>query len=285
MTALKQAWLAIAASVVLVGAASAQNSAPSQAVYVTAQDGNPKVYYVTGAVPPDKLPAVAPAVPAAPAPILPAMPKSVRQDAPAQLPAVPAAPAEVSSRVDATCATGHCGPRSKHGPLSCWGCLWTPATIPPPLGTSVRGAFDMQRDNALAEYFVIYREDFHAADAVLNRTGIRHLDGVIRRFGTIASSVKVEPTGNAALDQKRIETVVGMLVQAGIPAQEAATRVVLGGTRAEGLRNGDIEAIYRSGGIGGSGLGMNSMGGGFGGGSGAFGGYGGIGGIGGFGFR
>ena len=269
MTTLKKFSTAAAACVLLAGAARAQQ--PVRAVYVTGQDGNSKIFHVTGTVPPEKIPTVAPAAPTN----LPSLSvrTTARHDDPA--PVADAAPIE-----DATCATGHCGPRCKHGPTSFWVCAHTPATVPAPLGASVRGVFDMQRDNALAEYFVIHREDWHDSMTMLNHTGMRHIDGVIRRFGIIGSPVKVEPTGIGPLDQKRVAAIVEKLVDAGVPPQEAHNRVVLGTSRAEGLRNGDIESIFNRGGLGGSGLGGTS-------GLGSFSGYGvgGFGGIGGIGIR
>jgi hypothetical protein len=171
----------------------------------------------------------------------------------------------------AGCAT--CG--GKHGPTRFCACLCTPATVPPPLGANVRYAFDLQRANALAEFFVLYREDWLDATTALNTTGARHLDGIIRRFGMIAAPVRVEPTGDAALDENRRAAVAELLVQAGVPANEATSRVVIGASRAEGLRYHDIEGVYSrsfgiySGGFGGYG----GYGGGFGGYGGGFGGF------------
>ena len=74
-------WLKAAAAMVgglLTTTASAQPppaapSAPVRAVYVTAQDGNSKVYYVTGMVPQEKVPTPAPAAlpPSSVKPLLP----------------------------------------------------------------------------------------------------------------------------------------------------------------------------------------------------------------------
>jgi len=288
MSILKQFWVAAAASLLIGGAVQAQptksaGQPPIRAVYVTGQDGNSKVYYVTGTVPPEKLPSVIPAAPSRTAPAAPPVVVPVRRDVPAQLPPVAAVPApapvvEAAPAVEGSCASGHCGKGCKHGPTSFWVCSRTPATVPPPLGSSVRSVFDMQRDNALAEYFVIYREDWLDAKSELNATGTRHVDGVIRRIGMIGAPVKVEPTGNADLDRKRMTEIIGKLVQAGIPAAEAGGRVVLGTTRAEGLRNGDIERINSAS----TGLGAGGFGGGFGGGGFGGGGFGGFGGIGGF---
>ena len=253
----------------LAGAASAQQptpNAPVRAVYVTAQDGNSKVYYVTGVVPVEKLPSAA-AIPQVPS--TPVRPSPVRTDvpaAPAHLPPVAemhALPEVVAGDSSASCATGHCGKGShcKHGQTSAWVCARTPATIVPPLGSSVRGVFDMQRENALGEYFVVYREDWLDAKFILNDSGIRHVDGITRRLGLIGAPVKVEPTGIAELDSRRVLAIVEKLVQSGVSPQEAGSRVILGTTRAEGLRAHDIENLNgRSGGNGGSGGGNGGFG-------------------------
>ncbi|HXD87170.1 MAG TPA: hypothetical protein VN641_11795 [Urbifossiella sp.] len=286
-------WLAAVASVAVAGAASAQ--APVRAVYVNSQDGKPGVYTVTGIAPPDKLPPIAapvgqapialPPGPLVPGPLVPGPLPPGAMPHPGYYPTAPAIGTPVN------CPTGHCGHGGKHGATSYWTCLWTPATVPPPLGASVRGAFDMQRDNALGEYFVIYREDWLDATLSLNVHGARHLDGIVRRLGIVGAPVKLEPTGNPALDAQRMTAIVEQMVQAGVPPLEAGRRVVYGTTRAEGLRYHDIDALYnRTGGTGGSnyggGGGYGGMGGGMGGFGGGMGGFGGGfgGGMGGFGY-
>src|SRR5207245_8945395 len=125
------------------------------------------------------------------------------------------------------------------------------------------------RNNALGEYFVVYREDWLNGTTTLNESGERHLDGIIRRLGMTGAPVKVEPTGIAELDAVRRAALTDVLIHAGLPAPEASARVVIGGTRAEGLRNASIEALYSrgatiySGGAGGyGGMGYGGYGGG-----------------------
>jgi hypothetical protein len=103
---------------------------------------------------------------------------------------------------------------------------------------------------------------------------------MLARLGMIEAPVRIEPTSDAALDEDRRAAVADLLAQAGVPAAEAMNRVVIGGTRSEGLRYRDIEGVYaRSLGIYGSlGGGYGGFGSGFGG-FGGFGGYGGHGGI------
>ncbi|MCE9567539.1 MAG: hypothetical protein K8U57_36530 [Planctomycetes bacterium] len=130
-----------------------------------------------------------------------------------------------------------CGRLRSHG--GC--CVCARATVPPPVGASVRAAFGTQRANALEEYCVIFREDFDMDADTLNPTGERHISGIARRFDQTHAAVKIEPTGNAALDRRRAAVVVSALVKAGIPVEAAANRVQGGTSRAEGMSAPDIE--------------------------------------------
>lgn len=152
-----------------------------------------------------------------------------------------------------------------------WCCCKSSATVPPPLGASVRTWFNTQTEVALAEYFVLYREDFLKGDVRLNETGLRHLGGIVRRFSFSPAPVRVEPTGDPSLDRLRRQTVIDAMLCAGVNAQAAIDRVQIGGTRAEGLRYDDIDNIGQSTdrnsrGYGGGGFGGGYGGGGFGGG-------------------
>lgn len=152
-----------------------------------------------------------------------------------------------------------------------------PATIPLENGAVVRSVFERQKQLALAEYFVVYREDFLTGTSVLNATGLRHVQGIYKRLDMISDSVRVEPTGHEKLDQNRREAVIKALIQLGAPS-EVSMRVGSGTTRAEGLRYEDIPAVGSANPLTGSG-GGGSGGGGFG-----ITGGGGLGGFG-FGFR
>jgi hypothetical protein len=132
---------------------------------------------------------------------------------------------------------GKCGRWKKHGDC----CACAPATIPPPIGASVRTAFGTQRANALDEYCIIYREDFDQDTDTLNPTGERHIGGIARRLDQTRAPVKIEPTGNPVLDHRRTSTVIAALVKAGIPVEVAANRVQGGTSRAEGMASPDIE--------------------------------------------
>ena len=101
---------------------------------------------------------------------------------------------------------------------------------------------------------MVYEEDWYIGTANLNGSGARHLDGIIRRLGTTGAPVRVEPSGSPELDALRRLMVTDALIRAGMPPAEAQARVVLGGTRAEGLRYDDIEAVYVRGRIIGSAL-------------------------------
>jgi len=220
--------------------------APTQPTRLIVQPGaEPGVYVVNGAEKPDvPPPAAAPVVPPPPLANVPP-------------PAAFGSPTAAGCISPITpCSTGKCGHGPRCGPRAFdgvtfreswsfhWNCFRTPATVPPPLGANVRTANDTMRSNALGEYFVVYREDWLFSTTNLNESGERHLDGIIRRLSMTASPVKVEPTGNVELDTLRKVVLTEALTKAGVPPQEATARVVIGGTRAEGLRNGSIEALY-----------------------------------------
>src|SRR5205823_4180338 len=97
------------------------------------------------------------------------------------------------------------GPRVSFGECLAfhWCCCKAPATVPPPLGANVRTANDVMRNNALGEYFVVYREDWLAGTPNLNESGERHVGGIIRRLGMTGAPVKVEPSGIGELDAVR----------------------------------------------------------------------------------
>jgi len=174
---------------------------------------------------------------------------------------------------------------ARKGPYSFMGCLKTDAVVPPPIGSAVVSIFEMQRVAAMSEFFVIYIEDWLDDTAVLNDTGIRHLNGIARRFNDSGAPVKIEPYGKDEIDAPRKAAIMDLLIKAGHPQFTVTNRVVGGNTRAEGLRERYMEAVYFrglaqmfSGGFGGGGFGGGGFGGGgfggggFGGGGGGFGG-------------
>lgn len=103
----------------------------------------------------------------------------------------------------------------------------------------------MQRAAALAEYSVLYREDWKPNSATLNATGQRHLDGIVRRMAMSGSMVKVEPSGNSDLDDQRVAATINALCHYGMSPSEAASLVMPCNIRSEGLRDVDIESIPR----------------------------------------
>ncbi|VTT99719.1 unnamed protein product [Gemmataceae bacterium] len=204
-------------------------------------------------------------VPAAQTPVVPTAPRvppapvAQASPTPGVVPTVrnPVSPAPVASQADepavvadeepgascARCGKGH----------SC--CVCVPATVPPPVGASVRAAFATQRANALDDSTVIYCEDFDAGTDRLNPTGERHVAGIARRFDQTRGPVKVEPTGDPALDLRRTSTVISALTKAGVPVQVAASRVQGGVSRAEGMPATDIEPAFVRYSFGGYGVG------------------------------
>jgi hypothetical protein len=230
----------------------------------------------TASAPPLVLPArLAPVekVDAAPVEKLPAIPDAPATQAPAPVESAFAAPCETG----APCATPAA---RKHGHEKCEytksGNLRT-CKIPPSAaiahGAVVRSVFERQKQLAMAEYFLVHREDFLANTATLNDTGLRHATGIFKRLDTIDDAVLVEATGNAKLDEQRRDAVIRALIELGAPSGVSG-RVSTGTTRAEGLRYEDVPVIGRrnpllgggGGGFGGGGFGMSGgLSGGFGG--------------------
>ncbi len=215
----------------------------------------------TTAAPPLVLPRVAPVekLVAVPVEKLPPVPDLPPQQAPA-----PVESASAPCEPEAACPTPA---GKKHGHEKCdytkSGNLRT-CKIPPTgavaNGAVVRSIFERQKQLAMAEYFVVYREDFLANAATLNDTGLRHVTGIFKRLDTIDDSVLVEPTGNAKLDEQRRDAVIRALIELGAPSGVSG-RVGAGTTRAEGLRNEDVPAVGRRNPLVGGGLGLNGAGG------------------------
>lgn len=233
------------------------------------------------AAPPLVLPArVAPVekIGAAPVEKLPPVPDVPPQQAPAPVESAIAAPCETGT----ACATPV---TRKHSHEKCdytkSGNLRT-CKIPPTgavaNGAVVRSIFERQKQLAMAEYFVVYREDFLTNSATINDTGLRHVSGIYKRLDTINDSILVEPTGNAKLDEQRRDAVIRALIELGAPSGVSG-RIAAGTTRAEGLRYEDVPSVGRRNPLSGGGFGLNGSGGFSGGGggglSGGFGGFGG----------
>ncbi len=203
-----------------------------------------------------------PGIPTIPAPIAQAAPPpaivipTIRTPIIAAQP-VPTPQTPVVASTVTTCSTDK-GPTCKkcpRGKSHCDCCVCAPATVPPPVGSTVRSAFGTQRANALDEYCVVYQEDFDQGTDTLNPTGERHISGIARRFDQTRAPVKIEPTGDPALDQRRASTVTSALVKSGIPVEVVANRVQGGISRAEGMPPSDIEPTYVRYGFGGYGVG------------------------------
>jgi hypothetical protein len=238
----RRGWRRLLAAALGVGAAAGVAVAQPPAkggtpVVHGTPSGVPGLYLVSGA-PPAELP---PSAPAAPLPPTVAPGVGVPTEPCAAAPCGPAACAtECPAPAKETCRNSGCW----GGPYGFRDCARKPAVLVPPLGFSSRMAFDTQRLNALAEYFVVYREDWLKDSAVLNESGERHLGGIARRMCMTTAPAKVEPSGNPELDARRLAALSDALIRAGVPQEEAGGRVVIGGTRAEGLRGNEIETVY-----------------------------------------
>lgn len=232
----------------------------------------PEAVNVSTPAPVERIAPQAPAVMPAPVPV---------QGQPALAPAY-AAPAAgctaggcetAGSTACAACATGHghhtCGEKfhAWHADREVMKaanreCRHAPAPIVPTIGTYMKEAFESQRQNALGEYFVMFREEFVAGTGELNASGQRHLDGIVRRLGGNSHPVKIEPTGNATVDEARKVAVASVLVKGGLEVAAVNARVTVGVTRAEGMRYDEIPFVYGRSIWGGGASNVNGYGGG-----------------------
>lgn len=154
----------------------------------------------------------------------------------------------------------------------------TPAIMANPNGTFTRMAFERQRVNALAEYFVMYKEEFVADGTKLTDSGFRHLCGIVKRFEDcrpMPIQIEVVDAEKKVAEARKL-AVVEALMKLGIDATSAIARVQAinyCGPRAEPLRYEAVERVGNAA-LQSSGNQLGTFG---------FGGLAGIGGIGGFG--
>jgi hypothetical protein len=161
--------------------------------------------------------------------------------------------------------------------------------FPLPNGTFVREYNSRQVLKAQEESFVIYHYEwlFEKPD-VLGPFGAVHVRGIAARLPTDARNVYIQASADPLLDQVRMTVIINALTEMGVA--DAATRVYVGPSRAEGLYGDEAERAYQQlifgassgaggslgntglgglggpvGGLGGFGAGLGGIGGGFGG--------------------
>lgn len=167
-----------------------------------------------------------------------------------------------------------------------------PATMPEPLGASVKRYFHAQAAAAAQDHFTFYELEWLAGTAKLGPAGSAHLERVAKVVNDTTYQVILEANPDGALNLARRRFVVGFLLANGVT--DADARVVIGRPYAEGLYGEEAVPIYplmittrfRNIGRNGRGFGSSAMGGfgmgGFGMGGFGMGGFG-MGGMGGFG--
>jgi hypothetical protein len=195
------------------------------------------------------------------------------------------------------CATNSCSPNSRWRLFggnffnrsacrsSCNWVICQPSLPVDPNGAKVNLIFQIQADEAKAEKMVFYREEFELDRENLKTISLAHVDRIANwmksgAYPYILFPVRVEPTGDAKLDEERRMGIAKLLMER--QALDTDQRVVVGFGKAEGLRGDEIDRVGRGapansgGGSGGQGRnGGGGLGGGFGGGGGGFGGGGG----------
>lgn len=116
-------------------------------------------------------------------------------------------------------------------------------TLPPPLGTSINQAVDIQAGNAVADDFVVYTQEWFGDTAVLGPAGKRHLERMIKKLPQVACPIVIEPTGLIDLDRSRQDAIVSVLAMREVP--DAAQRVTIDDALAEPLNADEAERIYQ----------------------------------------
>ena len=156
--------------------------------------------------------------------------------------------------------------------LGYWRCADIPyGAIPQPLGTFACQWQTAQAERAELDDFVVYQYEWLDRQATLSPFGSKHVAGLLPRLPESVQSVRIEPSGDFALDQQRQLALVNALAEAGIA--DSANRVELGYGNAEPLYGVEAPLVSRrflfSGGSGAGRRGGSGFGGGnrFGGGS------------------
>lgn len=115
--------------------------------------------------------------------------------------------------------------------------------IPPKVGTYTNEWLNRQAGSAEADDFVVYYNEWVDGQAVLGPFGGEHLDRMIMRLPEVPYKVVLQPEPNyPILTGLRHKALVDALTDAGIP--EAAKRVVVARSAAEGLFGEEAERIY-----------------------------------------
>lgn len=178
-----------------------------------------------------------------------------------------------------------CGPHGHHGGhhgiigcLDIDNCADIPkGAIPQPIGTFTNAYVNLQAGKAERDDFVIYYNEWVDEQAVLGPYGGDHLGRIASRMPFTPFVVTIQPEPNKpVLTGLRYQAVVNALTEAGIP--NAADRVVVGRSAANGMYGEAAPQIYQQlirggGGVSGfggtgnfAGFGGVGFGGGFGGG-------------------
>lgn len=147
-----------------------------------------------------------------------------------------------------------------------------PAWLPAPNGTYVRQWQKVHINNAAADEFVIYRNEWLGNKLTLTPYGQFHLLRIVERLPFVPYRLVIQPECDEKLDQERRLEIVKFLYQRGVP--DALNRVVLDYPAAEGLFGDEAARAYfrllwggmgqgigRTQGIGGFGMGGGGLGG------------------------
>ncbi|HAY79922.1 MAG TPA: hypothetical protein DCY79_08975 [Planctomycetaceae bacterium] len=109
-----------------------------------------------------------------------------------------------------------------------------PGAIPQPLGTFACQWQTAQTNRAELDHFVVYQNEWLDRQPALSPFGTKHFSELIPRMQESTEQIRVEPSGDAQLDQQRQLALIAALTEVGVP--DSSNRVELG--------FGDAEALY-----------------------------------------
>lgn len=114
--------------------------------------------------------------------------------------------------------------------------------IPPPPGTHIRGWQEVHAQEAEADDFVIYKHEWLHDGVKLGPYGSYHLREIIKRVSHVPFPVIVQADVRTELNEARRREIVNLLTKYGIA--DAAQRVRVDYSAAEGLYGEEAERIY-----------------------------------------
>lgn len=128
--------------------------------------------------------------------------------------------------------------------LGCFHCADIPkGAIPQPLGTFACQWQTAQANRAELDDFMVYQYEWLDQQALLGPFGSKHVASLLPRLPENSQRIRIEPSGNAELDQRRQAALINALAEAGIA--DSVQRVEMGFGSAEPLYGVEAPLVSR----------------------------------------